>query len=101
MKKVWNIQTSFDSRSRWTDSREVILGPRSRKTCRTTIGDGFFCCATPPRPDGAMEDRKNATSCLRMERILSLRAAIASGRYRVSSADLAQKLMSHMPMELQ
>jgi anti-sigma28 factor (negative regulator of flagellin synthesis) len=35
-------------------------------------------------------------SYIRMERVASLRAAIAQGDYHVSAADLAQKLMDHM-----
>jgi anti-sigma28 factor (negative regulator of flagellin synthesis) len=35
-------------------------------------------------------------SGVRMDRVISIRAAIANGCYHVSSADLAQKLMDYM-----
>jgi flagellar biosynthesis anti-sigma factor FlgM len=35
-------------------------------------------------------------SDVRMEKVVRIRAAIASGSYRVSSADLAQKMIVHM-----
>jgi hypothetical protein len=40
-------------------------------------------------------------SGVRLERVSSIRAAIANGCYNVSSADLAQKLMDFMPSPIQ
>ena len=40
--------------------------------------------------------RETAHSGARMERIESLRIAIATGRYHVSAADVAQKLMGYI-----
>jgi flagellar biosynthesis anti-sigma factor FlgM len=42
------------------------------------------------------EEPSSADSHARMERIAFIRTAIAEGRYHVSAADLAQKLIDHM-----
>ena len=48
--------------------------------------------------DGMTQSRKYATSLsnARMERVAAVKMAIANGCYNVSSADLADKLMSNM-----
>lgn len=42
------------------------------------------------------QESSPALSDIRMERVSSIRAAIANGCYNVSSADLAQKLVDYM-----
>jgi anti-sigma28 factor (negative regulator of flagellin synthesis) len=44
----------------------------------------------------ASQDSSYAQMGVRMERIVTIRAAIAQGSYHVSAADLALKLMGHM-----
>lgn len=48
--------------------------------------------------DGMTQSRKYATSLpnARMEKVAAVKIAIENGCYSVSSADLAQKLMSNM-----
>ncbi len=48
------------------------------------------------RRAAGVEDPSSADSPLRTEHIARIRAAIAEGRYHVSAADLAQKLIDHM-----
>ena len=48
------------------------------------------------RRAAGVEDPSPDDSPLRMEHIARIRAAIAGGRYHVSAADLAQKLVDNM-----
>lgn len=45
---------------------------------------------------GKVEEPSSANSHARMEHLADIRTAIAEGRYHVSAADLAQKLIDHM-----
>jgi anti-sigma28 factor (negative regulator of flagellin synthesis) len=45
---------------------------------------------------GKVEEPSSADSHARMEHLAGIRTAIAEGRYHVSAADLAQKLIDHM-----
>lgn len=47
------------------------------------------------------QESSQRPSGVRMERVSSIRAAIANGCYNVSSADLAQKLMDYMLSPIQ
>jgi flagellar biosynthesis anti-sigma factor FlgM len=48
------------------------------------------------RRRAAGAEEPSSDSNVRMEQIARIRAAIAEGRYHVSAADLAQKLIDHM-----
>ncbi len=48
------------------------------------------------RRAAGIEEPFSAASPARMEHLVRIRAAIAEGRYHVSAADLAQKLIDHM-----
>ena len=85
---------------------------RSRKSRR--LFDHTLRCEELPRHDAAarmssidqlrsirrraagVEEPFSAASPARMEHLARIRAAIAEGRYHVSAADLAQKLIDHM-----
>lgn len=85
---------------------------RSRKSRR--LFDYTECRKETLRPDGGsamfsseqlrvtrrraagVEEPPSTDSYLRMEHIARIRTAIAEGRYHVSAADLAQKLIHHM-----
>jgi anti-sigma28 factor (negative regulator of flagellin synthesis) len=91
--------------------RRVFLN-RSRKSRR--LFDHTLRCDEMPRLDSSatmssvdqlrsirrraagIEETFSAASPARMEHLARIRAAIAEGRYHVSAADLAEKLIHHM-----
>lgn len=64
---------------RWTQDPRSVKGNRSREGERTASAAGEIS------PDG-----------VRMGEVMRLRALIAAGTYRISSAHLADSLMSYM-----
>jgi hypothetical protein len=101
--KAWNTWTSCSSEGdRFLDEGNLI----HRRTPGTRRFHGidepadaellFLRKATRP------QESSPHLSGVRMERVSSIRAAIANGCYNVSSADLAQKLMDYMlgPIQL-
>jgi anti-sigma28 factor (negative regulator of flagellin synthesis) len=92
-------------------SRELIGIARSReKTCRVQPrlckAKGSHIASTADSPNSIhralqkdvieIQPASPDHSRARMERLVALKTAIAQGRYQVSAADLAQKLINHM-----
>lgn len=88
-----------DSDTIWED--EGVLRPWDRKACRTRSPDSSSTGVGEVSKGNIIKvyARDIARSDVRMERVEGVRAAIAKGLYRVSSADLAQSLMSYMLVE--
>lgn len=74
------------------------MPPRFEKPCRPSMTDRASEAIQRMSQDGMTQSRKYATSLpnARMEKVAAVKIAIENGCYSVSSADLAQKLMSNM-----
>lgn len=99
LKSVWDSWTLFDVVGDWVWGEEAPSPHRYGTSCRVCVTDSSMAAA------GQMFERRSRTKSLecvttlfgiRMERVARIRAAIANGSYTVSSADVAQKLMSNM-----
>ncbi len=94
------------SLNRLRKSRRLFDHPvRSKETlrCQETLSlDGVGTMSSSEhlrairRRAAGVEAPPSSDSHLRMERISRIRTAIAEGRYHVSAADLAQKLIQHI-----
>jgi len=69
------------------DSQKVLSFP-ARSATKPTVSIHSDLWADTIRPTDSRD--------MRLDKIAALRAAIAAGTYRVSSANLAEKVISHM-----
>ncbi len=80
-------------------SSESFNAARSRRSTRRVPARLYrikLSCLASPSPTSTAPDPTPPPTPTRMERLADLKAAIAQGRYHVSAADLAQKLMDHL-----
>jgi flagellar biosynthesis anti-sigma factor FlgM len=94
-RKSWEL---FDvARSREKTRRVPAHLCRIKLSCLVSTADSPNSAHRAFQKDSAaLPAASPAPTPARMERVAALRAAIAQGRYHVSAADLAQKIMDHM-----
>jgi anti-sigma28 factor (negative regulator of flagellin synthesis) len=87
LNRLRKSQRLFDYTVRYDESLRLDAAPRMSSSDQLR--------SIRKRAAGA-EEASSADSHSRMEHIACIRTAIAEGRYHVSAADLAQKLIDHM-----
>jgi flagellar biosynthesis anti-sigma factor FlgM len=92
LRKAWSMWTLFNSEDGRTPDDENRLHRRHLHGIDEPSDAELLFLRKATRP----QESSPNLSDVRMERVTSIRAAIANGCYNVSSADLAQKLMDYM-----
>ena len=99
LRKVWNSWALFDSDGHWVwGGKEDMLRRQYGKTCRVCVTGSSTTSTKRLLQDSKAKslERTMDLSDVRMEKVIRIRTALASGCYQVSSADLAQKLITNM-----
>ena len=98
MKNVSKFWTVLDCEDNLLSSKDDEVPPRFELTYRACVTDRTSKGKQPVSQASMIQAREYATalSDARMEKIATIRMAILNGCYYVSSANLAQKLMSNM-----
>ena len=99
VRKSWELSGIDESRDGARQDRVGLF--RVKKSCLAPAADSPKRVSSVFQKDAtgfrkASPDSSYAQMGVRMERIVTIRAAIAQGSYHVSAADLALKLMGHM-----
>ena len=85
---------SLNKARRSSESFNVARSRRSTRRVPARLCRIKLSCLASPSPTSTTPTPPPTPT--RMERLADLKAAIAQGRYHVSAADLAQKLMDHL-----
>ena len=92
MRKAWSTWTLFNNEDGWAPDD----GNRIHRRRLHSIGEPSDAELLLMRKATRPQEFSPSFSDVRMERVSSIRAAIANGCYNISSADLAEKLMDYM-----
>jgi anti-sigma28 factor (negative regulator of flagellin synthesis) len=91
--KVWTV---FDCDGKLLSSNEDAVRLRFGKTCRVTDRASKGKQRVSQASMFQAHEYATPLSAARIDKVATIRMAILNGCYHVSSADLAQKLMSNM-----